>query len=196
MKKVAEKLVQLNMDLNTGEKASAEVILFGLRLIIHSVLHVAIILVLAYFFGFFYEAMVALVVGSTMKVFSGGAHANHIVKCIIVGTIIYLLIGFSGKHLGSIVGVNYLIWIVVSLFALYSTYKLAPAPAKNKPIKSFAHKENLKKLALNVVSVAIFLSFIVGYILEQSGLFYGVLLALLWQSLSLWPLTFRILESI
>jgi accessory gene regulator B len=196
MRKLAEKLSQMNKELQTGENANVEVLHFGLRLIFHSAVNYALILVLAYILGIFAETLAAVLVGSILKVFSGGAHLNSPVKCILFGTVIYLVIGKVAAGLGVSLGFSFPFWLISGVVVFTSVVTFAPAPAKNKPIRTLVQRRKLRNISRLVAGTALGMTFFMILAGKHESLFYGVLLGLLWQSISLWPGTYKVLEKI
>ncbi|MBS4025775.1 MAG: accessory gene regulator B family protein [Clostridia bacterium] len=196
MRKLAEKLYKLNNELQTGEKANVEVLHFGLRLIFHSAVNYGLIFVLAHILGIFAETVAAVLMGSILKVFSGGAHLNSPAKCILFGTVIYLLMGKLAQWLGVSLGLSFPFWLLIGVVVFISVGTFAPAPAKNKPIRTLVQGRKLRNISRLVAGMALGMTFFMILAGIHESLFYGVLLGLLWQSISLWPGTYRVLENI
>ena len=173
-----------------------EVILFGYNLLVNSFLGLVSILAAAYILGIFKTVLVATITAAFFRAFTGGTHANSPTKCIVFGACIFNLLGLITVHLNNAISkTNYTgtLFIMVISIAAISFYLYAPADAPGKPITAKVHRKKLKTLAF--ISLLIWGIFIMvcfrGATMPQQ-LVLASCLGLIWQSVSLWPITYML----
>lgn len=184
---------------NREKQADEEILLFGLRLLVYSVLSYVTVFVLAWALGIFVPTASALLAGSLLRVFSGGGHASSPVKCTVYGTIVYLFLGFAAARISEF-GYEAFVtaMVLIFLFSLFTLWRYAPAETPGKPISSKLQRAVLRRNSFIVLAV-IMLFLVGGLILAPNlndGVQWGILLGLFWQSVSLYPPVGRALHSL
>ncbi|MDR5659174.1 accessory gene regulator B family protein [Serpentinicella sp. ANB-PHB4] len=176
------------------EKEDLEVLQFGYKLLIGSILGYLAILVPAYLFGTLTAVFSATITTSLFRVTSGGAHAKSQKQCIIFGMIIFNAIGSAAVYTSTMMNVGH-VWVLfisTIVIATISLYLFAPADTPGKPISEKAQKSKLRFLSFSFLLIWVVilgLGFKGDYFNHQ--LVVASCFGLLWQSISLWPITYR-----
>lgn len=192
---IEKKLINsLNKELNLSND-EVEVITFGYRLFIYSIVGYFFIALVAYLLGTLEATLTAAITASIFRIFSGGAHASTQKRCVAVGAVIFNILGLVANtyyNSLSIAGLKQLSLIVV-IVALVSFILYAPADTPGKPITSKVQEKKLKgvSIALLVVWIILFNFVIKGEINIYRQYLLATSLGLAWQSVSLWPLTYH-----
>lgn len=135
-----------------------EIIAYGMFALINIVLSIVLIIIFGLIFHVTIEALIVCFVGSTLRKYSGGAHASSPSNCAMIGTIIcigqaLLFLFLIGPVIAP--GVVLLLGIWIFPLAYYLIYKLAPVDSPAKPIKSKEKRIRMKKSSIIVLSAYI-----------------------------------------
>lgn len=187
----------LQKELNLSED-DKEVLSYSLTITITSILGYLLIMFVAWFLGVIKYAMISVIATSTLRVFSGGAHASASYKCIGFGGVIFPLLGYLTMlmpiNLNSILLISFITFLL--LFVI--VYLFAPADTHEKPITTKQDITRLKRLSFGVG--IIWAIIIVGAVLYGTKESYMMALAgnlgLLWQVFTLTPYGYRIIHMV
>lgn len=192
---VEKKLINgLKSELNLSED-KLEIVTFGYRLFMYSFLGYSIIILVALLFGTLGATLTAAITASIFRIFSGGAHASTQKRCTIIGAIIFNLIGLTATICYNNISlhlIDLLFWIT-AIVALVTFLLYAPADTPGKPINTKVQRDKLKKISILLLLIWIILSKFVfkGVTNTYKLYFLSSTLGLAWQSVSLWPITYR-----
>ena len=172
-----------------------EIVTFGYRLLIYSILGYSFIVLVALLFGTLGATLTAAITASLFRIFSGGAHASTQKRCTIIGAVIFNLIGLTATicyNSISLYLINLLFWII-AIVALITFVLYAPADTPGKPITTKVQRDKLKKISIALLVIWIVLSKFVfkGETNTYKLYLLSSTLGLAWQSVSLWPSTYR-----
>ncbi len=172
-----------------------EIVTFGYRLFIYSILGYSFIVLVALLFGTLGATLTAAITSSVFRIFSGGAHASSQKRCTIIGAIIFNLIGLTATiyyNSISLYLINLLSWIT-AIVALITFILYAPADTPGKPITTKVQRDKLKKISIVLLAIWIVLSKFVfkGETNTYKLYLLSSTLGLAWQSVNLWPSTYR-----
>lgn len=194
MNRKANELIQKITEQYQLSSEDQEVVLFGFNLLINSIIGYGAILILAYILDIFTSVFVITITASLFRAFTGGAHANSPVKCILYGAGIFNILGGIAVSIGNIIpNTRYIFFfIALSLFiAIISFYFYAPADTPGKPIATKIQKEKLRIFAYSFLCLwGLFFS--IRGATTDKHLVVASSIGLLWQSVSLWPVTYRV----
>lgn len=192
----AEKKIINILDNELGlSEDEIEVITFGYRLFVYSIFGYACIILLASLLGTLTATLTAAITASLFRIFSGGVHASSQKKCAVTGMIIFNLLGLLAT-----VYYNTISWYwlkgfsgLTFIIALVSFILYAPADTPGKPISTKVQRNKLK--SISIILLVIWLVFI-NFVLKGETNIYKLYLfastiGLAWQSVSLWPSTYR-----
>lgn len=166
-----------------------QVYLYSMKVIAVNTFGFLTIALVSYFLGIFITTITAYIAAGTLRIFSGGYHADNTIKCAIIGLITFCGAGFISDNLGESLTHNQLVLILffVLLFSAVSIYLFAPVETSNKPIKS-SQVAYLKRLSIIVWGFwFITLSLNVFYGFLSMEIAFSILLGVLIQSLMLMP---------
>ena len=150
---------------NNGEYP-IEVYVYGVELIISSLIGKIIVLTLGILLGRLVETLIFIILIKYIRRYSGGFHAKTYIVCNMVFIVSYLISLFISKCLSKeAYGLNIMLMLSVLLVTILAMLILAPIENKNKPIP-IEHRRILKLKAVIVVIITGFI-FMMGYLLYK-----------------------------
>lgn len=178
-----------------------EIIKYGLITISHFIMGYSVLLVLSWLLDIFVQTFIAVTIFSILRSFSGGAHATSPTRCIIVGSIIFLLIGKLVLFLFNIIPdwMYYVIPVSLSILTIIVIYNFAYATTHQKPLGSYAHGQKLR--SIGVVLVFIWLSItMVSYLIVPELIYTKIFIissccGVVWHNISLTPVGNKLVLS-
>ncbi len=171
-----------------------EVIIFGYRLFIYSFWGFFFIILLAYLLGTLQATLIATLTASTFRVFSGGAHASSQRRCVVIGALIFNILGLLATTSYKYLSFYSLNWIfgITAIIALIIFIIYAPADTPGKPITTKVQRDKLKGISIGLL--IFWLIFCKFAFKGETNIHKLHLLAstlgLAWQSISLLPITY------
>ncbi|MGI5878960.1 MAG: accessory gene regulator ArgB-like protein [Syntrophomonadaceae bacterium] len=125
---------------------------FGLELLLGEIIKWIVLLGLAGILGLLREVVIICAAAGILRLASGGEHCNEYYRCLIGGTIWFLLLGWGVSWLNTLLTGDNLIIIVGAVFALSAFLLLlyAPGDTANKPISDGNERRKFKRLSLLV----------------------------------------------
>lgn len=180
---------------------NAEVIRYGMEIILGALLKGSIIIGFSYWLGITPYVLVALITSGMFRLLSGGAHCNTYMRCLIFSSTTLLLIGILALLIAPYVNENSVMLSVfaLALAGLYFVTKWAPVDNPNKPIPS-DKKGKYKKLS--VIYVITWAIVVIVFLLNRNELplTFPIILASMGgftvQLLSLCPAGYRLIGVI
>jgi len=174
-----------------------EIYEFASKLLVNCTFDILVIFCLAYAAGVLLPVAVAYALVAVFKYFAGGAHAQKMLNCLLIGICVYLGIGLGARALA--VSAQHLVWIayvVCSLLALASFALYAPSAHPNKPLRTKQHRQRLKRCAMSAL-IAVLVLKLVWLVrpFAPDVVFWSGCLALVWQSLILLPESQRLFDN-
>ncbi|WP_028308723.1 accessory gene regulator ArgB-like protein [Desulfitibacter alkalitolerans] len=166
---------------------------YGLQIIVYSTIGVILIFFIASLLGAVKAVFAAFITAALLRTFSGGAHCKGPLKCMSITCMVFPLLGVISVNISaSAAAYSYYTAGIIFLFALLSFYKFAPVDCANKPITCPLQKKQLRLVSFSLITIFLFLSIVFQY------RYYEIVLAgqlgILWQSLTLWPLSIKITQ--
>lgn len=135
----------------------AEVINYGLQLVIGEIPKTFILLLIAYLFGVLKLSILALLFIMPYKTFSGGVHLKTHIGCIVATSLFYVGNACLSKNI--ILGPMYIKYILIGLVWIFSVFMIrlyAPADTEAVPIlrkKDRDFKRNLSYITMTITLV-------------------------------------------
>lgn len=173
-------------------------IAFGLELFLGEIVELFCLLILAYIMGIFSEVIVITAAASLLRLASGGEHCSEFYRCLIGGTLCFLLLGWAVHILNPLVTRQAAILIAsVCCLAVETIFwRFAPGDTENKPITDEADKLRYKKwsLILGALYLVIMLSFS-GFD-SLRGLVLPMAAGMMEQSFTVTPWGYRFLHCV
>lgn len=173
-------------------KDEQEIIAYGLLGIFQLISNIGLTHLLGWIFGVPFQALILSFSVSVLRRFSGGAHADSLNLCTLVG-LIYSI--FFAKVSVYFAGSPFSLWIsmgfsaLIMILAWITVAARAPVDSPHKPIKSEAKKKRMRKgsfQTLAFLTIVVIFLFIVGCS-NKTVLSYGfsLVFGVLWQTFSL-----------
>ena len=154
-KKIQEKMPEV-------DEERAEVINYGLQLVIGEIPKMFVLLVIAYFLGVLKLSLLALMFVMPYRTFSGGVHLKTHLGCIISTTIFYCGNALLSKYvILEPIYIKYLLILLIWIFSIIMIKLYAPADTEAVPIlrkKDRKLKQNLSYLTMTLtLIIAVFI---------------------------------------
>lgn len=139
----------------------AEIINYGLQMIIGEVPKLLIMLFIAYLLGVLKLTLIAYLLLLPYKYFVGGVHAKTHLACIITTPAIYCGNAFISKTLIFIpLKYRYLIILLVWIFSMIVITLYAPADTEEVPILRKDERKYKKKMSYIIMTLTLFLAIV------------------------------------
>ena len=170
----------------------AEVINYGLHLIIGELPKNFIILGLSYFLGVFKLTLLTVILLLPYRAASGGFHLKTHIGCIVGTTLIYCGVAKISNY---IIFNNQIIKIIIALsvwiFGMIMVHLYAPADTESVPILSKKERKQKKMLSYIFLSVAMMIACIIPNNVISNILIFGYFI----QSITITRLAYRITKN-
>lgn len=136
---------------NDSDKIPLDVYIYGFELLVSSVIETISLLLIGLLTGKLIDTIIFIISFSSIRVFSGGYHANSYLKCFIVTVAYYLLVLFSADIMLAFPNRTIILIAIITLFlSLILFILMSPVKSKGKSIL------NYKKLKiLSIISLCI-----------------------------------------
>lgn len=153
----------------------AEVINYGLQLIIGEIPKFFILLTLAYILGVLKESILLVIMMTPYRMTSGGVHLHTHIGCIIATSVFYIGNAVLSKYLVLTRTVEYIITGFVWMFSLIMIKLYAPADTEAVPILRKKERTTKKILSYIVMTASLIVSLIIKNTVISNLLLFGVL---------------------
>ncbi|GEM_PF-2046151 len=183
----------------TGYKDTG-IIFFGLQSLISMISGYAVLGVLSFILKVFPHAIIAALVSSSLRVFSGGSHASSPLRCTVFGTVMFLVLGGIAATLAALNSTVLLLTltILIPVLAMVAIYKYGYATTHKKPLNSYAHGRKLRSAAVTVLFVwlvvIIYLLYFHASNLSCRVFIASILTGIAWHTFCLTPLGHKVNE--
>ena len=175
----------LSKQLNYSHEKSI-ILAYAIDSIVLSIAGFLFIMVIALLFGVVKETFFAALAGGILRKFSGGGHCSTAFRCLVMGAIIYPIIGILANLLflyhQSFPG-YYLLIIVSGVVCIIIVYLYAPVDSTAKPIISLTFRKKLR--ISSMLTVLIFCAISMATI--TSNISISIMGGLLFQAITLFP---------
>jgi len=171
---------------------------YGLEVLISVLISLVITLTIAYFLGILYSAFFILIAAAILKTFSGGTHLKTVFECTFFTALIINCLAFINLSLSEII---FNIWpyylICTTFFILLSLVLYCPADVPEKPIRDPLQKRRLRLISILITMVLIISVTLLFLFHRQKYLILNtsIITGLLFQSLIITPLAYRLIKS-
>lgn len=203
MEQIANEIAnKISKELNFDEE-KRQVINYGLIAIVQMIVLVGIAFIFGLILGVPLEVIIACVSVSSLRKYTGGAHASSIEFCTLTGIVVSTAIAFvGGRVLPNIISdyaIIILIFVIYSI-SIYTCYKKVPIDSPNKPIKSIEKRARMKKGAIKSLGAFLVISIVLFILGKKANIFVGLNLSLLfgisWQVFTMTEISGKILGQI
>ncbi|MCI9286847.1 MAG: accessory gene regulator B family protein [Clostridia bacterium] len=169
----------------------AEVINYGIHLIVGEIPKFFIIMGIAYLLGVLDLTILAYFLMLPYRGTSGGFHLKTHIGCIIGTVIFFSGTGLLGKYLILAPTVKYIVTFLVWAFGMIMVKLYAPADTENIPIISKNDRKKKRILSYITLTLSIIASLIIKDIVISNIIVYGMLL----QSISITRFAYKLTNN-
>lgn len=190
--KICENLTnRIRKEMPEIDDERAEIIDYGIHLVIGEIPKFFIIMGIAYLLGILKLTLLTYILIMPYRGLSGGFHLKTHIGCIIGTTVFYSGIVMLSKYLilGGLLKdiVTFIIWI----FGIIMVTLYAPADTENQPIISRKERKKKKILSYLTLTLSIIVAMFIKDVVISNILLYGVL----FQSISITRLAYKITNN-
>ena len=190
--KICDKLMKrIRAKMPEEDDERAEVIKYGLELIIGELPKMFLLFIIAWLLGIFKYALISFAIILPYKLVSGGVHLKTHIGCILGTSLFYCGNVFISKYINILDIKNQIIFSAIILtFAIIMISLYAPADTENVPILRKKERAKKKIISYIIVTTMIIISFLVKDRVISNMFRVGVLL----QSIMISKLTYNIFK--
>ena len=190
--KICDKLMKrIRAKMPEVDDERAEVIRYGLELIIGELPKMFLLFVIAWLLGIFKYALISFAIILPYKLVSGGVHLKTHIGCILGTSLLYCGNVFISKYINIPDIKNQIIFSAIILtFAIIMISLYAPADTENVPILRKKERTKKKIISYIIVTAMIIISFLVKDKVISNMFRFGVLL----QSIMISKLAYNIFK--
>ena len=169
----------------------AEVINYGLQLIIGEIPKFFILLTLAYMLGVLKESILLVIMMTPYRITSGGVHLHTHIGCIIATSVFYIGNAVLSKYLVLTRTVEYIITGIVWAFSMIMIKLYAPADTEEVPI--LRKKERIIKKNLSYITMT--LTLVASIIVKDTVLSNLLIILTIFQTIWISKFTYKITNN-
>lgn len=169
----------------------AEVIKYGLELLIGEVPKTFIILGVAALLGVFVESFITCLLILPYKATSGGFHLKTHVGCVLMTILFYCGIAATSKYVLISSGIRYMLTGIVWIFGMVMIKLYAPADTENVPI--LAKKDRMIRRNLSYVIFS--MSLIISILITNEFIANVLLIGYFMQTLTITKLAYKVTKT-
>lgn len=151
----------------------AEVIVYGLQLIIGEIPKILITFVIAYIIGVLKLTLITVLVLTPYRASSGGFHLKTHIGCILSTTLYYCGVAILSKYLIITGIIKYILALTIWIFGMIMVKLYAPADTENVPILRKSERKQKQILSYITLTVGIAISLIVKNSVISNILLFG-----------------------
>lgn len=170
----------------------AEVINYGLQLVLGEIPKTFALIAIAYAFGVLKLTILALLFITPYKTFSGGVHLKTHIGCIVATSLFYIGNAFLSKHI--IIEPLYIKYILVAAVWILSMIMIklyAPADTEAVPILRKKDRDLKRRLSYVTMTITLIIAIFVKNSVISNLLIFGTLL----QTISISRLMYKLTKS-
>jgi len=142
----------LAQELNSDQRQELRMA-YGLEILLGEIVKLIIIISSAWILGILPQVLTITISAGILRLASGGEHCSAYYRCLIGGTVWFLLLGWGVDSLHAVlsppvISANAGLLFFISLAIIL---KYAPGETENKPITGEAEREKFKKWSLSIM---------------------------------------------
>ncbi len=173
------------------DEEKAEILDYGLHLIIGEIPKVFIMIGLAFLLGVGELSVLAFLLILPYRSFSGGFHLKTHLGCILCTTSFYAGTALLSKYITLTEPVKYIAIIAVWIFGMMMIKLYAPADTENVPVISKKERRKRKIASYIMLSISLLVAAIIPNRIISNILLFGMLI----QTLSITRLAYKITKN-
>ena len=169
----------------------AEIINYGIHLIVGEIPKFFIIMGIAYLLGVFDLTILSYFLVLPYRGASGGFHLKTHIGCIIGSVVFFSGIALLSKYVILGITAKYIVTFIIWLFGMIMVKLYAPADTENVPIISKKERKKKKILSYILLTASIIASLIIKDTVISNIIVYGIL----FQSISITKLAYKLTNN-
>ena len=169
----------------------AEVINYGLQIILGEIPKIFIMLGIAYLLGVFKLSLITFLIILPYRTFSGGFHLKTHLGCIICTSLMYTGPAFLAKYVNLDGAIKIITIMLLWIFAMIMITLYAPADTENVPI--LRKSERTQKRVLSYITLTIAL--IAAALIDNQIISNIIIIGYLFQTCSITRLAYKITRN-
>lgn len=169
----------------------AEVIAYGLQLIIGEIPKIFITFAIAYILGILKLTIISVIILTPYRVASGGFHLKTHIGCVVSTTLYYCGVALIAKYLVISEITKYILAAVIWLFGMIMVKLYAPADTENVPILRKSERKQKQILSYITLTIGLIMAIIINNQSIENILLFGNL----FQSMMITRLAYRLTGS-
>ena len=169
----------------------AEVIMYGLQILIGEIPKIFIIFLIAYLLGIFKLTLIAVLFIAPYRCFSGGVHMKTHIGCIIYTLMLYSGSALLGKYIVLTGITKYVTSALVWAFCMIMIKLYAPADTENVPI--LMKKERRQKQIFSYIILTV--EFVIAVLINNTIISGIIIFGDLIQTLTITRLAYNITDN-
>ena len=173
------------------DEQRAEVIDFGLHILIGEMPKTFIFILISLLLGMFKEFVITFLVIFPYRAVSGGFHLKTHIGCIVATSLVYCGVPYISEKIIIAQEFKYILIILIWIFGMLMCRLYAPADTENIPI--LRKKERKTKRILSYIILTITL--IIGVVIKNNKISNIIILGMLVQSIMISKLAYRITNN-
>ena len=190
--KICAKLTQkIRKEMPEIDDERAEIIMYGLQIIIGEIPKGLIILAIAYFLGIFKLTLISVLIVAPYRCVSGGVHMKTHIGCIIYTLLLYSGSALLGKYLILEGSTKLIVGLTIWIFCMTMIKLYAPADTENVPI--LRKKERLQKQILSYIILTV--EFIIAIFIPNTTIAGIIIFGDFIQTLTITRLAYNITKN-
>lgn len=170
----------------------AEVINYGLQLVIGEIPKTFVLLAIAYAFGVLKLSILALLFIMPYRTFSGGVHLKTHIGCIIATSLFYIGNALLSKNI--VIEPLYIKYIIIALVWIFSIFMIklyAPADTEAVPILRKKDRDLKRKLSYITMTLTLVVAVLIKNYIISNLLIFGTLI----QTISITRFIYKLTNS-
>ena len=154
----------------------AEVINYGLQLVMGEIPKTFILVLIAYVLGVFKTTLLALLFLIPYRTFSGGVHLKTHIGCIVATTLMYTGNAFISKYIViEPIYIKYILIVSIWIFSIIMINLYAPADTEAVPILRKKDRKLKKIMSYVTMTITLLIALIVNNTIISNLLMFGTL---------------------
>ena len=154
----------------------AEVIRYGLQIMVGEVPKIFIMAGIAWILGVFKWTLICFALILPYRMYSGGFHLKTHIGCIIGTSIMYTGTAFISQMFEMSIVYKAIFAVFLWIFAMSMIYLYAPADTEDVPVISKKERRKRRNISFVIVSIMIIAGVVINYSVVSNILLIGVLL--------------------
>lgn len=192
IEKICEILtIKIQKEMPEVDDKRAEVINYGLQLIIGEIPKIFIIFAISYVLGVFKLTLFSFIFIMPYRAVSGGTHMNSHIGCIIATSLFYIGNAFISKFLILEANTKYIVVLAIWIFSIWMIKLYAPADTKSVPI--LRKKERKIKQVLSYIFMTITLT--LGIIIKNNIISNLLIVGALLQTITITKFMYKLTKN-